>query len=638
MPSTPHNLKRRSIRWIYLGAILAVLSIILPIAIIHHVFILDDFTPTMLAAPLAVSVIVGSLFGTILWLRQQLQEQSRVFKILADSSREFSYVRGLDERYLYISPSVEPITGYTVEEFANNPLGMDAIIHIGDKLQWDKYPPNTDNSNPKAIELRILTKSGDIRWLSHFSQVINDERGNIIGLQSSNIDITERKQHESRILHMAEYDPLTDLPNRRYLTRFMQDLTDTRQEEAPSFAVLFMDLNRFKYVNDAYGHSFGDKLLQTISQNLQAICKTSSLLCRFGGDEFVIIAKQFTTLKELEQKANDLVAQLEQPINIDDHTVNIGASIGIAIYPYDGAAPEELIKNADTAMFRAKKAGLNCQFFSTEMAEHAITVLSLESRLREAVQSGAIELHYQPQFSIASGKVIGLEALARWTDSSGLGISPLTFIAIAEETGLIIPLGQNLLRKALEQIRMWHEQGLDLRVAVNVSARQFLDKDFVVNTIQLVKDTGAPIHLLEIELTESALLEDRDAAIKKLQQLRDAGISIALDDFGTGHSSLSYLHQLPLDIVKIDQSFIFGMLQDPRHEVICKAITHLAHDLDLQVVAEGIETEEHLEKLQEFGCDIGQGYLFSKPLPADQLAPVLSKSLATDNTTAIHAQ
>jgi len=635
MPNTPHNLRRKSTRWIYLGAIMAVLSIILPIAIIHHVFILDDFTPTVLAAPIAVSVIVGSLFGTILWLRQQLKEQSRVFKILADSSREFSYVKGVDERYLYISPSVETITGYTAEEFGNNPLGMDAIIHIGDKNLWDKYPPNTNGSTPKTIELRILTKNGDIRWLSHFSQVINDERGNIIGVQSSNIDITERKRHESRILHMAEYDPLTDLPNRRYLTRFLQELTDTQQGEAPSFAVLFMDLNRFKYVNDAYGHSFGDRLLQTITQHLKAFCTSSSLLCRFGGDEFVIIAKEFSTLKDLEQQANGFVAQLEHPTTIDGHTVNIGASIGIAIYPYDGATPEELIKNADTAMFKAKKAGLNCQFFSTEMAEHAMTVLSLESRLRQAVQNDEIELHYQPQFSITSGKVTGLEALARWSDPNGLSISPLTFIAIAEETGLIIPLGRNLLRKALQQIRIWHEQGLELRVAVNVSARQFLDRDFVSNTIQLVEDSGAPIHLLEIELTETALLEDRDSAIKKLQQLRDAGISIALDDFGTGHSSLSYLHQLPLDILKIDQSFIFGMLQDPRHEVICKAITHLAHDLNLHVVAEGIETEAHLQRLREIGCDAGQGYLFSKPLPADQLTSVLSKLIPTEISTAI---
>jgi diguanylate cyclase (GGDEF)-like protein/PAS domain S-box-containing protein len=625
MQSASVSLKGRSLKWTYLGAILAVLGIILPIAIIHHVFILKDFTPSMLAAPLAVSVIVGSLFGTILWLRQQLKEQSRIFKILADSSREFTYVQGLDERYLYISPSVETITGYTVDEFATNPLGMDAIIHIGDKHLWKKYPPGTGNGTPRTIELRILTKSGDVRWLNHFSQVIHDEKGNIIGIQSSNIDITERKKHESRILHMAEFDPLTDLPNRRYLTRFMLDLIDPKQLESPSFAVLFMDLNRFKYVNDAHGHSFGDKLLQTISQLLKGFCKSSSLLCRFGGDEFVIIAKEFATLKELEQQANDLVAQLEQPIKINEHTVNIGASIGIAVFPYDGATPEELIKNADTAMFRAKKAGLNCQFFSTEMAEHAMTVLSLESRLREAVQNDEIELHYQPQFSISSGKVIGLEALARWTDTNGLGISPLTFIAIAEETGLIIPLGRNLLRRVLKQLREWNEQGLELRVAVNISARQFLDKDFVANTIQLVEDTGAPIHLLEIELTETALLEDRNSAIQKLQQLHDAGISIALDDFGTGHSSLSYLHQLPLDILKIDQSFIFGMLNDPRHDVICKAITHLAHDLDLQVVAEGIETEAHLQRLREIGCDIGQGYLFSKPIPADQVRPLLAE-------------
>jgi diguanylate cyclase (GGDEF)-like protein/PAS domain S-box-containing protein len=624
MPQALNPLQKRSQKQIYLGSLLATAAVIFSVAIIHHVLFLGDFTPGMLAAPLVVSLITGSLIGTILWLKLRLKEQNHVFKILADSSREFSYVQDMHGDYLYISPSVKTITGYTAAEFSQQTLGMDAIIHMDDKHRWTKHPSSTRaGRHPKPIELRIVSKDGKVRWISHYSQIISHANGEALGIQSSNIDITERKQYEGRILHMADFDPLTDLPNRRHLTRYMLELTDSNQKEPATFAILFMDLNRFKYINDVHGHSFGDRLLQKVANHLKATSQKHSLITRFGGDEFVIVSKNFKSLQELERETDALARQLESPFNIDGHTVNIGASIGIAVYPHDGTTPDTLIKNADAAMFRAKKAGRNYQFFSIEMAEHAESILSLESQLREAIYNDEIKLHFQPLFSIQTGQTIGAEALARWTNASGDQIPPATFIAIAEETGLIIPLSRNLVRQALQQTRTWIGLGLDIRVAINISARQFLDKDFVVNTIQLLEESEVPARHLEIELTESALLEDKETAIQKLQQLQNAGIAIALDDFGTGYSSLSYLSSLPLDTLKIDRSFITGMMKERAHEAICKTIVMLAHELGLKVVAEGIETENQLDKAREIGCDVGQGYLYSRPIPASEITPFL---------------
>ncbi len=626
----PHSFNKASARRVYITSTLAAFSIIAPVALITHLFFLQDFTPSMMVGPVVVSLLIGALLGTIQWYRLRLKEQSHLFKILADSSREFSYVQNPAGDYLYISPSALTITGYNAQEFADNPLGMEAIIHIADKAKWAKHLHDLRASkDPAQIELRINTKDREIRWLNHFAQTIYDAEGNVLGIQSSNIDITERKRYESRIMHLAEFDPLTDLPNRRYLTRYMLELTQHPGSNTANFAVLFMDLNRFKYVNDAHGHSFGDRLLKKVAKNLNNACCERSLLARFGGDEFVIITNSFTSLQQLEQQANCLVQHLERSFSIDHHTVNIGASIGIAVYPYDGTTPDELIKNADTAMYKAKNAGLNCQFFRSEMAHQAQTVLSLESQLREAIHQDQIDLYFQPQVSICSGSTIGVEALARWTNAKGEKISPLTFIAIAEETGLIIPLGRKLLARALHQTKTWLGLGLDIVVAINVSPRQFLDKDFVSSTLQLIQEYGVPTRHIEIELTETALLEDRQFTIAKLAQLREAGLSIALDDFGTGHSSLSYLPDLPLHTLKIDRSFVTGMLQNKRHEAVCKSITNLAHDLGLNVVAEGIETASQLEKIREIGCDVGQGYLFSHPMPGPDCSQFLLSTLTS---------
>ncbi len=627
MVNTEKVRRRNAMLRAYAGSLLLTFSIILPVGFIHHVFVLDDFKITMMAAPIAVSLVIGILVGAIQTLRVRLKEQSQIFRMLADSSREFSCVRSFADEYIYISPSVETITGYSPDEFAQLPGGMDAMIHVDDMPIWKAHvAPIDEYVSSTPIELRIIRKNGEERWISHTCQKTYDVDDSELGIQSSNIDITERKHSEEKILHLAKYDPLTGLPNRHYLTEYLQESILESEPEKNMTAVIFMDLCRFKFVNDAYGHGFGDKLLIKVANHVVKICNAQkkTLVGRFGGDEFFIVVNDFEARDALKKIAETLANELDHFYEIEGVRVNTGVSIGIAIAGCDGGAAEEVIKNAGTAMYRSKKSGLKYKFFSDDMAKYATERFNLESRLRDAVDNDEILLHYQPQLSIESGQLIGVEALARWTDKDGNVVSPLDFITVAEDTGLIIPMGKNILIRAVNQAAEWHRQGFDFVLAINVSAKQFTNKDFVKEVVELIAASDASADRFEIELTESVLLGDPDVAKEKLRCLRDAGIAIALDDFGTGYSSLSYLPGLSIDTLKIDQTFVFGLLDDRRHEVICETITHLAHNLGLKVVAEGIETEAQLNKIKEIGCEIGQGYLFSKPLPPAEFSELLS--------------
>ena len=619
LESEKEHRRRRMVR-AYAGSILLTCSIVLPIAIIHHVFILEDFKLNMMAAPAAVSVMVGLLLGAIQTLRIRLKDQSWMFRMLADSSREFSCVRNADDEYLYISPSVRAITGYSPEEFEQLQGGMDAIIYEEDSTIWQQHR-NCEENTPSAIELRVVCKGGEIRWISHSCRKIAQSDGMPPTLQSSNIDITARKQHEEQILKLVEYDPLTDLPNRHFLTKHLQRLLSERA----SSALIFMDLRRFKLVNDAHGHTFGDKLLNKVAWHVVDLCvdQPHLLVGRFGGDEFFIVVEHFSERGQLEQFAEGLAKHLDHDFLIDGVRVNTGTTVGVAILWEDGNTAEELIKNAGMAMYLANKESLRYKFFSDYMAKHAVARFNLESRLRDAIANDEIVLYFQPQLSLKNGSMIGAEALASWVGQDGAFVSPLDFITVAEETGQIIPLGRNLLKQAISQALEWYKQGRQLVVAINVSAKQFVREGFEEEVIEMVERAGLPAELLEIELTESVLLDNPDIARAKLTRLREAGICIALDDFGTGYSSLSYLPELPLDTLKIDQSFVFGLLEDEKHRVICKTIVQLAHNMGLKVVAEGVETAEHLEVLEGYECEIGQGYFFNRPLPADQFSELL---------------
>ena len=423
---------------------------------------------------------------------------------------------------------------------------------------------------------------------------------------------------------MGFYDPLTNLPNRRYIAEYMSNLISHERLDEPDnrFAVLFLDLNRFKYVNDAYGHTVGDELLRKVANRFQNSCLDSSkgVISRFGGDEFVIVKKENVSDEEIVHCVTTLRAILEKPFVVHGHSVNISASVGVARYPYDGLHSETLIKNADAAMFQAKNQGLPVKFFTQEMAEHASNMVGLQSRLKTAINDGMIQPYYQPLIDMKTGHMMGVEVLARWINlDAEPSPSPVMFIPIAEETGLIWPLSESIISQAGQQIVRWQSLNLGLKYSINVSARQFADDDFCDQAINQFKGMGIEPQTVQIELTESVLLDNIERSIEKIQHLKSHGFSIALDDFGTGFASLHYLTMFPLDTIKVDKAFVENIIEDPRQYAIARSIINLAHDLDLVVVAEGIETEAQYQLLKELGCDIAQGFLFSRPVSSNDL-------------------
>ncbi len=434
-------------------------------------------------------------------------------------------------------------------------------------------------------------------------------------------DITERKATEEKIIHLAHFDALTDLPNRRLVQdRIQQTIAWARRADA-QFAVMFIDLDKFKSINDTLGHNVGDQLLQMVAQRLTESLRAEDTVGRQGGDEFIVLLASLSAAEDSALVAQKILSALSAPFVINGQDLRTGASLGIAIYPQDGEDVETLLKNSDTAMYHAKEAGRsNYQFFAQTMNAAAAERLLLESSLRQAIDRNQLLLHYQPLVNIADGRIVATEALVRW-DHPELGlISPARFIPIAEDSGVIIPLGDWVLRRACYQLKQWREQGIPLqRMVVNLSPRQFRQKHLVQTFTQVLKETGVDPHWLGLEVTESVIMENPEEAIGILCELKALGIELSLDDFGTGYSSLSYLKRFPIDKLKIDQSFVRDITTDPDDESMVAAIIVMAHQLNIRVVAEGVETEAQLAFLRGQGCDEYQGYYFSRPLPADEL-------------------
>ena len=434
-------------------------------------------------------------------------------------------------------------------------------------------------------------------------------------------DITERKATEEKIIHLAHFDALTDLPNRRLVEdRIQQTIAWARRTDA-QFAVMFIDLDKFKSINDTLGHNVGDQLLQMVAQRLIESLRAEDTVGRQGGDEFIVLLASLSAAEDSAVVAQKILSALSAPFVINGQDLHTGASIGIAVYPQDGEDVETLLKNSDTAMYHAKEAGRsNYQFFAQTMNAAAAERLLLESSLRQAIDRNQLLLHYQPLVNIADGRIVATEALVRWNHPELGLISPARFIPIAEDSGVIIPLGDWVLRRACYQLKQWREQGIPLqRMVVNLSPRQFRQKHLVQTFTQVLKETGVDPHWLGLEVTESVIMENPEEAIGILCELKALGIELSLDDFGTGYSSLSYLKRFPIDKLKIDQSFVRDITTDPDDEGMVAAIIVMAHQLSIRVVAEGVETEAQLAFLRGQGCDEYQGYYFSRPLPADEL-------------------
>jgi len=433
--------------------------------------------------------------------------------------------------------------------------------------------------------------------------------------------------------HLAHHDALTDLPNRMLLQDRLKQAIELARRQGRQLAVMFMDLDRFKHINDSLGHPVGDQLLQSVAQRLLACVRHSDTISRQGGDEFVLLLSFIEHAEDAALSAQKMLASISQPHHIEGHELHINVSIGISVYPDDGRDAETLIKSADTAMYHAKESGRNnYKFFEQGMNDRAVQRQSIEADLRGALERQEFVLYYQPKINLHSGAIVGVEALIRWRHPERGLILPTQFVSIAEDCGLILPIGRWVLREACLQARIWQQTELPrITVAVNTSALEFRDKDFLSNIRATLEDTCLePIHL-ELELTESLLMQDAESSDSVLHALSDMGIKLAIDDFGTGYSSLSYLRQFPIDTLKIDQSFVNHMINNADDATIVSAVIGMGKSLNKQVIAEGVETPEQSAFLQGLHCDEGQGYYFGRPVTAEALTGLLKTgALLTD--------
>jgi len=441
-------------------------------------------------------------------------------------------------------------------------------------------------------------------------------------------DITTRKKAEAQMTHSAEHDFLTDLPNRLLLNDRVHQAIILAERHRKKVAVLFLDLDGFKHINDSLGHPIGDKLLQSITKRLVDCVRGSDTVSRQGGDEFVVLLSEVEQSEDAAIAARRMLKVVADPHPIDRHDLHITASIGVSVYPDDGLDAETLIKNADTAMYQAKENGQQSyQFFTPAMNVRAVERQSIEESLRRALERQEFALHYQPKINLRTGQITGAEALLRWTHPIRGPISPAQFIPVAEDCGLILPIGNWVLREACQQARVWVDAGLPLgTMAVNISAIEFRDENFLDGVFAILKDTGLDPRFLELELTESVLMKHAGSTASILKTLRARGVQVAVDDFGTGYSSLSYLRKFSIDALKIDQSFVRQITTVPEETTIVTAVISMGRNLKLRVVAEGVETQEQLAFLQAHQCDEAQGYYFSRPVPPHQFAKLLETS------------
>lgn len=449
-------------------------------------------------------------------------------------------------------------------------------------------------------------------------------------LETANVqlqsEVFERMQAEERVWHIAHHDALTGLPNRSLLHDRLAQALVGAERNGSRVAVLFLDLDRFKSVNDSLGHDVGDALLRSVAERLSAVVRDVDTVCRLGGDEFVIVLGAVAGPDDAVMVSERIVEALARPVELMGHALRASTSIGISLYPEDGRDAHSLMKNADTAMYTAKSRGRNnFQFFSPEMNEVAIRFFRLEQRLRLAVEHHEFVLHYQPQVDVSTHRVCGLEALVRWQSREGGLVPPAEFIPVAEETGLIIEIGDWVLREACRQLRAWYDAGWpQVAVAVNLSPRQFQQKDLVARVRSILDEVGLPPQSLELEITESSLMHSVEEALIQVQALADMGVRLTIDDFGTGYSSLAYLKRFPVSRLKIDRSFVRDLCEDREDAAIVASIIGLAKTLGLDVVAEGVETAPQLAALRGEGCLLCQGYLFSKPRPAEEVAAMFA--------------
>jgi diguanylate cyclase (GGDEF)-like protein/PAS domain S-box-containing protein len=574
---------------------------------------------------------------------EKLREAEDRYRTLIEQIPAVTYIQEVEhnDTVAYLSPQMEVLTGYTPEEFYSNLDLWYGVTHPEDRERVVAEVERTDETGDSfCLEYRIIHKEGRVVWVRDEAMLVDNEEGRPRLWQGVMSDVTERKELEDRLKHQALHDALTGLPNRTLFTdRLGHALTRSeagRGERPGSVAVLFLDLDNFKIVNDSLGHEAGDRLLVEMARRISGCLRMGDTAARLGGDEFTVLLEGARDTEEAEDAARNVAERiaeaLEIPFVLGEQEVFVTSSIGIAaLSPREEDGPEGLLRDADAAMYRAKQSGKSrYQLFDDSMNAVALDRLNLENDLRRALERGEYRLHYQPTMSLETGRITGVEALLRWEHPERGLVLPGEFIPIAEETGLIIPLGRWVLREACRQVMEWGETlpagypARTLAVSVNLSAKQFMQEDLTRDIVRALEETGLPPERLILEITESVVMEDASMTAEVMRGLKALGVRISVDDFGTGYSSLAYLERFPADYLKIDRSFVEGLGRGPESTAIISAMVNLSRDLGLGVVAEGIETADQLERLKTLGCELGQGYYFAKPLPAAAAADMLA--------------
>lgn len=562
-------------------------------------------------------------------MEKALRESEERYALAATGANEGLWDWDLIKDEVYYSPRWKSMLGFAENELKSDPgewfqrVHPDDIEHLKSEIELRVYGVESEFES----EYRILHKDGRYCWMLNRGLVVRDSEGVGYRMAGSQTDITARKQAEAQLIHDALHDSLTGLPNR---TLFMERLTNaidlTRRREQYGFALLFMDLDRFKNINDSLGHVLGDEMLISVGRRLQRALRPGDAVARFGGDEFAVFLDDVSSVVGAVRVASRIQKDLSQPFQIGAHEVFTSASIGITLSERRYNEPGDMLRDADIAMYRAKAQGCGRhELFDTAMRTRAVRLLEMETDLRKALERREFELHYQPIVDLLDHQIDGFEALIRWRHPQLGLLYPAEFLSVAEETGLIVPIGDWVLNEACSQILRWQQDGLSdsWAVSVNVSGKQLSQPDLASHVNEILQENGVVGSRLKLELTETSLIENTESAKNILSRLKDLSIGIHLDDFGTGYSSLSYLHRFPIDTLKIDRSFInsIGATQDTE---IVRTILSLAHTLNMGVIAEGIETSEHVAALKDLGCRQGQGYYFMKPMPPMELQRLIA--------------
>jgi diguanylate cyclase (GGDEF)-like protein/PAS domain S-box-containing protein len=556
--------------------------------------------------------------------RRDNEEQLRLAWTVFRNSVEAIIITDARQRILSVNRAFTDVTGYSAEEA----LGLTPrLLKSGhhDRSFYEAMWRDIESHGFWQGEIHDRRKDGTLYPSALSISAVHDKAGRITHYVAVFSDITERKASEARIAFLAQHDSLTGLPNRALLHDRLDQALANAARQGTRIALLFLDLDRFKTINDSLGHMMGDQLLQGVALRLSGCVRETDTVSRQGGDEFLIVLTHVEMPDDAARVAEKILDRLRPPFDIDGQQLGTSFSIGIALYPEDGNTVESLMKNADTAMYHAKENGRNTyRFFDERMNVNALERLHLENGLRRALENEEFTVYYQPQVDLVSGRIIGAEALLRWFSGVMGGVSPARFIPLAEECGLIVPIGEWVLHTACRQARKWQDEGLPaIPVAVNLSALQFRRADIVATVSRALEESGLQGCWLELELTESLLMQSGPEVEATLSRLKALGVRLSIDDFGTGYSSLAYLKRFPVDRLKIDQSFVRDITDDPDDAAIVRAIIQLGRSLRLEVIAEGTETPEQMDFLRYERCTAAQGYLFAPPLPAEAVTELL---------------